>query len=223
MNQNLSNKVAIIDIDGTIVSGQTQQGLINFFFKKKKLSLWYMVHLNLFFILYKLGIISDVKKIFEYGLVYLKGKSVTQIEPLVKEYINQLLKNNVYPQSMKLIDGLRNQGYKLVILSAAIDLIVSGLAKSFNIDDYICTRLEVESGDYTGKIKGKIIYGNDKVDAIKKYFESNNYLLKDAVAYADHKSDIPMLKIVGKSYIVNPSSKMKRVAQKEKIGIIYTK
>jgi phosphoserine phosphatase len=47
--------------------------------------------------------------------------------------------------------------------------------------------------------------------------------LREAVAYADHESDIPMLKMVGKAYVVNPDAYMRSVAQKEGIGIMDTK
>ncbi|MFA6295138.1 MAG: HAD-IB family hydrolase [Candidatus Paceibacterota bacterium] len=223
MNQNSLTKIAVIDIDGTLIDGQIQQKLINFLYRKKELNLWFMLYLNIWFILYKLRLVSDMKKFFEYGLSYLKGKTLTSIDLIILEYINKDLKSDIYSKSFELVDDLKKSGYKLLILSTAVDAVISKVAKLFNIDDYICTKLEIKDGKYTGKIDGEIVYGKNKVRFLKEYFDSNTYLLKNAIAYADHESDIPMLKTVNKAYIVNPNVYMKHVAQKEGIGIINTK
>jgi len=223
MNQNSSYKVAVIDVDGTLIAGQIQQGIINFLYKKGELNLWSIIMINFWFIFYKLRLTSDIKRVFEYGLQYLKNKPIEQVDSIVTEYIEKVIKQKIYPKSFELINTLRDEGYTLVILSTAIDAVISRISELFKIDNYICTLLETKGGLYTGKINGKIIYGDTKTETLSQYFKSKGYSLREAVAYADHESDIPMLKMVGKAYVVNPDAYMRSVAQKEGIGIMDTK
>jgi phosphoserine phosphatase len=76
---------------------------------------------------------------------------------------------------------------------------------------------------YTGHIKGSIVYGNIKKEKLKEYFDLHQYSLSNAVAYADHESDIPMLSIVGKSYMVNPDTHRTHLAKEKGIGIMETR
>jgi HAD superfamily hydrolase (TIGR01490 family) len=222
MNQYKFKKIAIIDVDGTLLSGQIQQKLIIFFWKRHQISFWYFLKLNMWFILYKLGICKDTRSILNYGIKYLNGKTIDSIAVLINEFMDLEVGKSIFPNSRRLLDNLRTDGYTIVILSSAIDIVINRIAKMFNADDCICTQTEKNNGVYTGKICGNIMYGNGKVIAIKQYFLLNNYSIETAVAYADHESDIPMLKIVGRAFIVNPSRYMMDLAKKESLNIAYT-
>jgi phosphoserine phosphatase len=110
-----------------------------------------------------------------------------------------------------------------MILSTAADAVISEVARIFGVSSYVCTQLELSGGFYSGRLVGDIVYGEKKLEYIKKYFEVNDLKLSEAVAYADHKSDISLLKSVGNGYIVNPSVHLLRLAQKNGLGIIETR
>lgn len=223
MNPLQLKKIAVIDIDGTLIKGQLQQGLINFLYFKRKISLAFVLKLNIWFIFYKLGVVKNIKNIFEFGVKYLNGKSIEELNILLFEYIDKTVKKRIFPKSFDLIRDLRSQGYEVIILSTAVEAIISKVANLFEITDYICTRLEITNGRYTGKIMGDVIYGEMKKEKLKSYFQEHNYLLSNAIAYADHESDIPMLNSVGKAYIVNPNAHMAKIASRDGIGIIETR
>jgi HAD superfamily hydrolase (TIGR01490 family) len=220
---NLQTKIAIVDVDGTLIEGQIQQGLINFLFKKKRIGVVYMIKLNLWFILYKLHLNSNVKYIFEFGLRYLKDRDVKEIDLLVEEYIKEVVEKKIFSRSVELVSKLRADGYNVVLLSTAVDVLIRRVSSIFGADDFLCTRLEIMDGRYTGHILGGIVYGEEKVEIIKQYIQSKSYALSEAVAYADHESDLSLLRIVGKSYIVNPNGHMKSIARREGIAIMDTR
>lgn len=220
MNQNLYKKIAVLDIDGTLIAGQIQQGLINYFYAKGKLSTMYVIRLNLWFVMYKLHITNNIKGIFEFGLKYLKDKSVHEIDSIVSRYVEEKVKQKVFHGSFGLIKKLREEGYVIILLSTAVDVVVSKIAELFQVDDYICTKLERVHDCYTGRISGDIAYGERKINLLKDYLSSRSYSLADVRAYADHESDIPLLKIVGKAYIANPDIKMERLSKMLNIDTI---
>lgn len=222
MNPNNSKKIAIVDVDGTLINGQIQQKLIIFFWKNKQIKLWYFVKLNLWFILYKLGLVKNAESVLEYGLKYLNGKSVENINFLIKRFIDEEIKAIIFPKSFELINNLRRDGYSIVILSSAIEAVISHISELFKANDFICTRLEKNAGIYTGKVYGKIIYGNRKVTELNSYLEKHNYLIENTVAYADHESDLDLLRTVNKAFVVNPGNRMYKIAKREGFSIINT-
>lgn len=223
MNQDFTLKIAVIDVDGTLIEGQIQQALINFFRQKGDLGFWYVLCLNLWFLAYKIHMTKNVRNVFEFGLRYLKNKPVELIIPVINKFVQTRLKDRAFKKSFGLIRELRARGYTIILLSTAVDVVINEVAKMFDADDYICTRLEIRSGHYTGRILGKILYGQAKADALKEYLNGKPYSLSECEAYADHESDIPLLKIVGKAYVVNPNTHMKRIANREGLAIMETR
>lgn len=219
MNQNY-RKLAIIDVDGTLMSGQILNSFIKYLYRNDLVNLEFILRLNLWFILYKIGLIININPIYIYAVRYFKNWKVSDMDQLIEKFVNEVAKSKVFPESYRLLHELKNNGYSIVLLSTAVEPIIKRIALLFNADDYICTKLSIENGLYSGMIDGDIIYGTEKSKYLAKYCQENNYDLVHAVAYADHKSDITMLKSVGKSYIVNPSYYMRKIAKTEGIAII---
>lgn len=223
MNQKLNKKVAFLDIDGTLLKGQMQRGLVSFFRRKGLISFVYYIKLSIWFTLYKLSLTgNNMRGVFDYGLHYLGGKKDSYISVLIDEFIKDYLSKNEYRGSRLLVNTLLAEGFSVILVSTAIDLVVGQVANYYGINNYICTRLEKKNGIYTGRVEGDIIYGGRKQIVIKSYCEANEILLKDCVAYADHLSDFPLLKSVGIGYVTNPNSKLFRLAQKDNLKVAYT-
>jgi HAD superfamily hydrolase (TIGR01490 family) len=213
-------KVAIVDIDGTLLKEQIQKDFINFLYKNDEVNTAYLLRINIWFILYKLRLVHDIKNVLRKALDFIKGKKVEDIEMLVSNYSQYRLPKIIYPKAFSFIERLRNDGYTVILLSTAVDVLVRGTSNLFKADDYISTRLEVNNGCYTGSIIDKIVYGEEKLSKIKEYFALKNYRLESSIAFGDHESDIPLLKAVSKGYICNPNTHMRSLAMKEKIDII---
>lgn len=111
-------------------------------------------------------------------------------------------------------------GARTVILSSSLFPICRAVADHMGIDDVICSELEVENGLLTGKPKGNLCFGNEKLVRLKAYCEKNNSPLAEAWYYGDALVDAPALGIVGNPVCVNPDKKLKKLAI-EKNWTIY--
>ena len=221
MNSIMNKKLAIVDIDGTLVRGQSQQALIKYLHKSKIIGTLFYLRLQAWFVLYKIGLIKDNRKVFNFAISFLKGKSVKDFEETFKVFFQKEILNKIYPKSGDFIKSLKEQGYTILLLSTAIEPLVSLFAVFFQADDLICTKLTKNDGIYLGTIENSPVYGEKKVELLKKYCQENNFSILEAVAYGDHVTDIPVLKLVGKGYVANPDNKMKHLAEKTGLGIIY--
>lgn len=197
-------KAAFFDVDNTLVHGQSQQLFINYLRKSGGISLWGWMKLNLFFVIYKLGFESDMKKAFEQGLKYFIGKKVSDVDHVLNKFSLDVLSKRINQKALDRLIELRKEGYYIVLFSAAAEPIIRRIATMLQADDAISTLVEVNKTNdtYTGHIVGEPNYGANKSINAAKYAKKHDIDLPNSFAYSDHISDLPLLKLVGNGFLV---------------------
>jgi HAD superfamily hydrolase (TIGR01490 family) len=211
-NQNMK-KLAIIDLDGTLLKGQSQLLFLKHLYKSGTINSLYFFRLYAWFILYKLKLVDNPKKPLSIAIRFLINKTPEYSNALVIDFIkSNYFTKNVYEEAKDLINSLINEGYELILMSNAIHPLASNIGNFFGFEEIIATELETKEGKYTGKIKGDIVYGFNKVNNIKRISLEKNINLDEIHAYADHYSDIPLLDTVGFPHCVNADKKLRAYA-----------
>ncbi|NLE07542.1 MAG: HAD-IB family hydrolase [Parcubacteria group bacterium] len=206
------NELVIFDVDGTILKGQSQKLFLNYMFKEKYISLFGFIKLNLWFIFYKLDFIKNPLPAINYAYSFLKGKSISEIENLINNFFNSILKKYIFKEVIEIINDHLKNGRKVILVSNSVDILIKKIAEYLNVSDFISTKLEVQNDRYTGKIIGSMMYGENKIKAVEQYAQKNNISLNNSWSYADHYSDIPLLLKTTYVFVVNPSKKLQQIA-----------
>ncbi len=213
-------ELIIFDVDNTIIAGQSQALLIKYLYKKGYVSFLYFVSLLTWVFLYKLGIVKDPLVPMKYGLSFAKGKTIDEVQKIIDDFFDTILINRIYKNILEIISEHKNKNRDIILVSNAPDILIKKVAEYLKINIFISTNLEVVDGVYTGNIFGEIMYGEQKLLAVKKYIESKDYSLENSWAYGDHDSDIFLLEKVSHPYAVNPSKLLKLVAEKNNWPIL---
>jgi HAD superfamily hydrolase (TIGR01490 family) len=119
----------------------------------------------------------------------------------------------VHPGAMELIAADREAGYRLVLVSGALDLALAPAVRHFGFDDVIANRLVFADGVATGEIVAPLLAEAAKVAAIREYCAKYNVDTAHSKAYSDSLSDAPMLEAVGLPAAVNPDRRLRRLAR----------
>jgi len=139
----------------------------------------------------------------KWQLKQIKGMSVEKMQKVVKEYVD----NELIPkENKKIVEKLiwhKKEGHTVVIVSGGFSEYIRYYATRYNVDYVIATDLEVKNGKYTGKIDGIDCMGINKIKKLRNVLNLEDYDLESSFAYSDHISDIPLLCLVGNSYVVN--------------------
>lgn len=204
-------KLAIFDIDGTIVRGQSQKLFLKYLLSTGQISRSFYLRLMMWFILYKLGLVKDPKKTMEYAFSFLKGREVGEIAAMAQDFFEKGLKSCIYSDASDIISKHQDEGCEVILVSNAAEPIVKTLASYLKASQYICTTLEIIDGHYTGKITD-IMYGERKAEAVKSFIEANGFDPSDSWAYGDHSSDEYVLSLVGHPVAVNPTPSLLKIA-----------
>ena len=144
------------------------------------------------------------------------GMSVKWIDAIGKEWFEKVSKESNFYHNNVVWDlrNLAENGYWIVLVSGSFRPCLDPIARQLDVDQVICTELCIENGTYTGDVVVPMI-GVEKSVAFKEVMRSFNVSKKDCIAYGDHLSDLPMLKMAADAVVVNGSSEMRKIAKKK--------
>jgi HAD superfamily hydrolase (TIGR01490 family) len=216
-------ELVILDLDGVIIKGQSQQIFLNYLFRKKIVGLFFYLKIYMWFIFYKMGLNKNPKKIMNYAFGSLKGKNLEEVEKLINDFFSEVLNNFIFHEIIDIINKHKIENRELIIVSNALDIIVKKISQFLNIKNYIGTKLEIIDDKFTGNISDDIVYGKNKLKLIETFLRKNKLNLKNSWAYTDHISDLPILKLVKNPFAVNPDKKLCIEAKKNNWPILNFK
>ncbi len=208
---------AFFDLDRTLIAGSsglpwaraaTKAGLIS----RRQMASWGVDALR-----FRLRGATDeatAKLLAEVQEVF-RGTSARQIARLAPEVLVGVLPR-IYPEMLEEVYAHQDSGRPTFIVSAAGDELVQLLARILYMDGGIGTAYEIgEDGLFTGELGGTFMYGEGKVEAMRRFADDHGIDLGVSYAYSDSASDLPMLRAVGNPVVVNPDEELTRIARDE--------
>jgi len=205
-------KTVFLDIDKTLVNGQTQMIMASYFRKRGMLRYSFLLKTLSWFLLYKGRIVTDVLPIMEKSYEMANGIKINKFEEVIGDLFLKEIKPRYFPRAIEEVKKHQENGSDIVLVSNSIDFLAKMIKEDLGASSYIATALEKRDGVLTGKIKGNIVYGEEKVRAIKEKAPVMGWDIRNSYAYTDHYSDIPLLKMVGEPIAVNPDRKLRKEA-----------
>lgn len=208
---------AFFDLDKTLMAGSSgmhfgraayRSGMVS----RRQLLAWATDHLR-----YRLrgttderahALLAEVKDL-------LAGVPEREIARMVPDLLAGILPR-IYPDMLDEVHAHAEAGRSTFIVSAAGNELVALLARVLNMDGGIGTAYEVDAdGILTGNLDGPFMYGEGKVEAMRRYANEHDIYLEASWGYSDSVSDLPMLRAVGIPVAVNPDPELARVAAEE--------
>ena len=208
---------AFFDLDKTLMAGSSgmhfaraaaRSGLIT----RRQVALWGVDHLR-----FRLrgatddesnALLAQIKEL-------LSGVPERDIAWMAPEVLAGILPR-IYPQMLDEVRSHQEAGRPVFIVSAAGNELVSLLARVLAMDAGIGTAYAVDAeGLLTGELDGPFMYGEGKVEAMRRYADEHEIDLAASYAYSDSSSDLPMLRAVGNAVVVNPDQELASIAKAE--------
>jgi HAD superfamily hydrolase (TIGR01490 family) len=155
---------------------------------------------------------AEVRKLADRGLTVLAGLRPDELVELVEGALEPVLRPLLAPEVVAVAEELRADGYRLYIVSTALQEIVDALAGDLRFDGGRGTVAEIGlDGRYTGRSL-RPLHGPAKAEAVRELAAAEGLDLAASVAYSDGYSDLPLLDAVGRAVAVNPDRKLRAAA-----------
>jgi HAD superfamily hydrolase (TIGR01490 family) len=205
-------RVAIFDLDRTIVPGSslvdlarllTANGLL------RRRTVLQQVAANQSFARKGAGD-RRVDRLRRAALHAMSGCEQTRLIELAHE-AGLAVAGRAYPGARWLLDRHLADGDFCVVLSAAPQELVEGVASALGAHRAVGSRSAVHAGRLTGELDGPFCYGEGKLARLAS--EVGPIDFSTASAYADSASDLPLLEACGQPVAVNPDRRLRRHAE----------
>ena len=204
---------AFFDLDRTLLRRSSALALAGSFRERGLISRWQLAKAAAWQLLFVMRGASHraVRNASEDGLIVLRGFRPEQMQELVADAMEPILRPLVYAEPLALIEQHRERGEPVYIVSATLQEIVQAIADDLGFDGALGTVCEVVDGAYTGKAV-RALHAENKAACVRELAESRGYELAACTAYSDSHTDIPFLEAVGHSVAVNPDRALRRIA-----------
>lgn len=211
--------IALYDMDRTITRGATYTPfLIHAAWRHQKWRLLLFPAALASMLAYVIGLVDRAKlKEINHALLLGPKLPAETAARLSESYAGRVLAENVFVQAAAQIAIDRTEGRRLVLATASYAFYVDPIAKRLGFDDVIATRsVRDEDGAILPRIDGENCYAEAKRRMVERWMADQGI---DAGGshirfYSDSSSDMPVFELSDEPIATNPSSKLRRIAEK---------
>lgn len=198
-------KVAIFDVDKTIINGDSMFMLLFYTLKKRPKSIIGLPRLFFMLLLYLLKII-DTKKAKEEMFYVINYLDEEDLEDFFKEKIL----NHTFFDAKEEIIKRKKEGYTVILISASPECYIRYFKKYFDVDYVLGTILRKNREGYTNIIDGENCKGEEKVLRLKKLLVEENIEIdrENSLCYSDSLSDMPLFNLVKNRFLINNNKRL---------------
>jgi putative phosphoserine phosphatase/1-acylglycerol-3-phosphate O-acyltransferase len=146
---------------------------------------------------------------------FLRGVREDSYVDFGEEVFRSHIAQQIYPETRALVTEHLRKGHTVAIISSATPYQVFPAARSLDIENVLCTKLQVENGVFTGNVVRPICFGSGKVIAAESLVEKYGVDLEKSYFYSDSTDDLALLQRVGNPRPLNPSYRLASIAERE--------
>lgn len=209
--------ISVFDVDRTLTIRPTYSAFL--FFAALRLAPWRLLlvpALVPFGLAYAAKLISR-KRMKEAMHAVALGRRVDRrrIEPVVRAYVEQLSSRGIYPQAHDLLAAERADGRRAILATAAPTLYIAPLAERLAIADIVASQGLWQDDVLCAQLVDDNCYGPAKRQMIEAWLARSGIDRADAHIrfYSDHESDVPTFEWADEAIAVNPSPRMRAIAE----------
>ena len=120
----------------------------------------------------------------------------------------------VYPEVRKHLEGHQAAGHRVILLSGTPSPLLEEIGRSLDVTESVGTPPDMRNGRYTGRIEPPVCQGEHKAGRLLEYIrQTEDVDFSESFAYADSKTDLPVLQLVGHPVAVRPDIELAQIAQ----------
>ena len=205
---------ALFDFDGTIISGYSALAFFREQLRRGHMSPRDVVELISVMASFGVGILGFPALMLA-ASQFLRGVREDSYADFGEEVFRTHIARQIYPETRALVTTHLRKGHTVAIISSATPYQVAPAARSLDIENVLCTKLQVENGVFTGNVVRPICFGHGKVIAAETLVERNGVDLDKSYFYSDSTDDLALLERVGHPRPLNPSYRLASIAERE--------
>lgn len=209
-----NSRAAFFDMDRTVLLVDSGERWVKFQRRRNEISRLQMLRALSWVVRYKLALL-DLESLAQKLIGGMKGKAEADIMKRCEAWYRDEIESTIAPAARLAIAEHRKQGERVVLLTSSTPWVADLVGRTLELDDVLCSRLEVIDGRFTGQIERPLCFGPGKVTHAERWAQAAGISLADCAFYTDSYNDLPVLERVGRPIVVNPDERLRRLAKKQ--------
>ena len=205
-------RVAVFDLDHTLTRHDTFLLYLFGFLVRRPWRLLRCLHLPILVLLFYAKKLNNTQLKQRFLRAALGGVQRATLDAWTETFVERLVSNGMNGEALSVLGNHRDASDVLVLLTASLDCYVLKLARVLKFDEVICTMAEWKGDRLVGTFTSPNIRGEEKVRCMLDL--KNRYKNAYFTAYADHRSDIPLLCLADRGILVNGNHQAREEASK---------
>jgi len=205
---------AIFDFDGTLIAGFSATVFLKEQLRRGDISPYQFVELVSALTQFSLGTMG-FSGLMTSAAQFMRGVKESDYIEFGQELYEQQIARKIYPESRAMVQAHMARGHTVAVISSATPYQVEPMARDLGIEHIICSRYQVENGEFTGGIERPLCFGEGKVLAAENLSSEFGVDLDQSYFYSDSDDDIELLHRVGKPRPLNPNNRLAAIAEEQ--------
>jgi HAD superfamily hydrolase (TIGR01490 family) len=160
----------------------------------------------------KAGHIQDVRSV---TLGFIEGHTFAELTEIATEVYEDSIAGRIWPGTRALAQMHLDVGQQVWLVTAAPVEVAGIIAARLGLTGAVGTTAEHIDGVYTGRLRGDLLHGAAKADAVRALAHEHGFDLAHCFAYSDSYNDLPMLSLVGHPCAINPDGRLLAHAEEQ--------
>jgi HAD superfamily hydrolase (TIGR01490 family) len=215
-------RLALFDLDGTLLSGDSDALWCEFLFDQGLLNEGLRRRSEDMSLRYAAGTVIP-KDFYDFYAGTLAGLEPSAVRPLQERFLQEWIRPRIPADSRALLQRHRDAGDTLVLTTATNRVISELTATELAMDHYLCTELEQVDGRFTGRTAGILNMRTGKIDRLRQWLAEvgePEQALKEACFYTDSINDSALLSIVRQPIVVDPDPRLESIAMRNRWTVL---
>lgn len=203
---------AFFDLDNTVLTQSSAVLWARFEHREGRLGRGQLLRLAWGMLQYRLALV-DMAVVTRQLAADMRGQSEAELIARSERWFEEMVKPCIAERAVECIHAHLAQGHTVALLTASTPYVAAPVARALGLGErYICTRLEVRDGVFTGRCLEPVCYGPGKVHWARAFCEQHGLDFEGSYFYSDSYTDLAMLEAVSHPVAVNPDARLRRHA-----------
>jgi HAD superfamily hydrolase (TIGR01490 family) len=194
-------KLAIFDIDGTLVEGSTERRFWRYLLKRGHQGPRQVLAYLVFWVRYFLAFRNETAK---KNKAYLYKLDTARVRALAERFVAEEIVPQLYAPAVQRLQNHLRRGDTVMLLSGTLEPIAVALAKALGVPHVRATVCRERDGRYLGGPPQVHPFGTAKLAIAAAFAAEIGADLREASAYSDSRHDLTLLEAVGDPVAVLP-------------------
>jgi HAD superfamily hydrolase (TIGR01490 family) len=141
-------------------------------------------------------------------LGFIAGHTVAEVEEIATEVYEDSIAARIWPGTRAMAQMHLDVGQQVWLVTATPVEVAGVIAARLGLTGALGTTAEHIDGVYTGRLRGGLLHGPAKADAVRALAHEHGFDLARCFAYSDSFNDLPLLSLVGHPCAINPDPRL---------------